>query len=82
MTSQSDSPTMQTLVHQRKSLGYTQAHVAARMGTGQASISHYEAGRKQPTLPVLERWFDVLGLRVTVNGGPRQAADHSSRDAQ
>lgn len=67
MTDQQRSEIMSTLRATRRALGLTQAQVAAMIGTQPGAISLYESGRKQPTLPVLDRWATALGLRLTDN---------------
>ena len=46
--------------------GLTQHALAARAGTSQATISAYEAGRKQPSLRTLERLLAATGARLEV----------------
>jgi transcriptional regulator with XRE-family HTH domain len=46
--------------------GLTQHALAARAGTSQATISAYEAGRKQPSLRTLERLLEATGARLAV----------------
>lgn len=46
--------------------GLTQAELAERSGTSQATISAYESGRKQPSLLTLSRLLAVTGSRITV----------------
>jgi DNA-binding transcriptional regulator YiaG len=43
----------------RRQLGYTQAELAAALGTTQAAISRYEAGRRRIPQPVA-RLLDVI----------------------
>ncbi len=50
----------------RRSAGLTQAALAARAGTSQATLSAYEAGRKQPSLATLSRVLEAAGARLTV----------------
>ena len=44
----------------------TQAQLAARAGTSQATLSAYEGGSKIPSLPTLERLLAAAGCRLTV----------------
>lgn len=55
----------------RRAAGLTQAALAARAGTSQATLSAYEAGRKQPSLATLSRLLEAAGARLTVE--PRLA---------
>lgn len=53
----------------RRRAGLTQAALAARAGTSQATLSAYEAGRKQPSLPTLTRLLAATGSRLVVEPG-------------
>jgi len=63
----------------RRQLGYTQAELAAALGTTQAAISYYEAGRRRIPQPVA-RLLDVIvamrqgGKPTMVHARPRQPA--------
>jgi transcriptional regulator with XRE-family HTH domain len=46
--------------------GLTQAALAERVGTSQATISAYENGRKQPSVETLARLLAATGSRLTV----------------
>ena len=50
--------------------GLTQAELAARGGTSQATVSAYEAGRKQPSLATLGRLLQAAGARLAVEPAP------------
>jgi hypothetical protein len=63
----------------RRHAGLSQAALAARAGTSQATISAYESGSKQPSLETFERLLAVAGARLviepvrsTANRGPRE----------
>jgi transcriptional regulator with XRE-family HTH domain len=47
----------------------TQAALARRAGTTQATISAYESGRKQPSLETFERLLAACGARLAVVPG-------------
>jgi transcriptional regulator with XRE-family HTH domain len=49
----------------RKRAGLTQAELADRSGTSQATISAYEHGAKTPTPATLERVLGAAGMRLT-----------------
>lgn len=59
-----------TIIHKlgvaREKAGLTQAELAERIGTDQASISRIERGERNITLETLAKLAKVLGLRVTV----------------
>ena len=49
----------------RRRAGLTQAELAARAGTSQATISAYEHGRKAPSIETLGRLLAAVGARLT-----------------
>jgi transcriptional regulator with XRE-family HTH domain len=65
------------LARARRRAGLSQRELAARAGTSQATISAYEAGRKQPSVAVLERLLRSAGaeLRVTEAPARRSTSD-------
>jgi transcriptional regulator with XRE-family HTH domain len=50
--------------------GLSQAALAARSGTSQATISAYERGRKTPSVQTLSRLLAATGNRLTVESAP------------
>ena len=50
----------------RRRASLTQRELAERSGTSQATVSAYEAGRKQPSVDTLERLLAAAGARLTV----------------
>jgi transcriptional regulator with XRE-family HTH domain len=46
--------------------GLTQAALAARAGTSQATVSAYESGRKEPSVETLGRLLAAAGARLAV----------------
>ncbi len=50
----------------REKAGLTQAELAEKLGTDQASISRIERGERNITLQTLAKLVKVLGLKVTV----------------
>jgi transcriptional regulator with XRE-family HTH domain len=48
----------------------TQADLAARAGVSQQSISAYETGRKEPTIPTLQRLLAAAGLEMRIRLEP------------
>ena len=46
----------------RARAGLTQAALAARVGVTQETVSAYERGKRQPTLPTLFRLLDAAGF--------------------
>jgi len=61
--------TRSTLRTARTRGGMTQAELAQRVGTSQATISAYENGRKQPSVATLERLLAATGSRLAVEHG-------------
>ncbi|MDQ4041801.1 MAG: helix-turn-helix domain-containing protein [Actinomycetota bacterium] len=55
-----------TLRDARRRAGLTQAALAARAGTSQATISAYERGSKEPSLSTFERLLAAVGARLAV----------------
>ncbi len=60
-----------TLRQARHQAGLTQAALAERAGTSQATVSAYESGRKQPSIATLDRLLAAAGARLTVENGRR-----------
>lgn len=50
----------------RRRSGLTQAELADRSSTSQATISAYESGTKQPSVDTLSRLLAVTGARLAV----------------
>jgi len=48
----------------------TQGEVGRRAGLPQSAVSRYESGSKTPSLPVLERLFEAMGLHLTLKLTP------------
>jgi transcriptional regulator with XRE-family HTH domain len=59
-----DIPTI--LRDARRRAGLSQAALAARTGTSQATISAYESGRKRPSVDTLGRLLGATGWRLAV----------------
>ena len=55
----------------RRRAELTQAELAARAGTSQATVSAYESGRKQPSLATTARLLAATGSRLTVEPAER-----------
>lgn len=54
----------------REELGWSQRQLAERAGMTQPGVARFEAGGTTPTIPVLERLANALGLRLTVTLEP------------
>ena len=59
----------------RRRAGLSQRALATRAGTSQATLSAYEAGRKVPTLAVLDRLLTAAGAELAVGRPPREPAE-------
>lgn len=53
----------------RRRAGLTQAALAQRAGTSQATVSAYERGRKEPSVETLGRLLSATGSRLAVAPG-------------
>jgi HTH-type transcriptional regulator / antitoxin HipB len=56
----------------REELGWSQRQLAERAGMSQPGVARFEAGGTTPTLPLLERLAQALGLTLNVSLGPPQ----------
>lgn len=54
------------LTKARQQSGLTQQQLAHRAATSQSAIAAYEAGKRQPTLPVLKRLVEATGFTLSV----------------
>jgi transcriptional regulator with XRE-family HTH domain len=63
----------------RDTAGMTQAQLAAAAGVTQQSISAYETGRKEPTLPTLKRMLAAAGLEMRIRLEPIDRHDEVLR---
>ena len=60
----------------------TQAALAERAGTSQATVSAYESGTKHPSVQTLERLLNAAGAGLVVeHGRPELVAPSASRHA-
>lgn len=63
-----------TFLHERRAAaGVTQVDLAARSGLSQSMVSAVEAGRRRPSLPVVERMLASLGLQLKLDAEPLEA---------
>lgn len=60
----------------RDKAGMTQAELAAAAGVSQQAISAYETGRKEPTMPTLQRLIAAAGYEMRIRLEPLD--DHDS----
>lgn len=60
-----------TLRATRQRAGLTQAALARRAGTSQATVSAYERGSKQPSVETLARLLAAAGSRLAVTPAAR-----------
>jgi transcriptional regulator with XRE-family HTH domain len=57
----------------RAASGLTQARLAKQAGTTQSAIAAYEAGDREPTVPVLSRLLSAAGARLILDVAPDPA---------
>lgn len=62
----------QLLRDARRSADLTQAELAVRAGTSQATLSAYERGGKNPSAATLERLLQAAGRRLTTSALARE----------
>lgn len=67
-----------TLRTARKAAGLTQAELAARAGTSQATLSQYESGSKQPEVATLQRLLRAVNWELTA--APRKPGSHPTSE--
>lgn len=60
--------------------GLSQAALAERVGTSQATISAYENGTKEPSVATLSRLLAATGTRLTVAPATQAVREPSSRE--
>jgi len=60
------------LIERRRALHWTQKHLSAQSGIGQAEISKIERGRKSPTLDTYTRLVMALDLDEDILGTSRK----------
>ncbi|WP_067892585.1 helix-turn-helix domain-containing protein [Nocardia vaccinii] len=58
----------------REKTGLTQVELADRAGSKQPAVARLEAGDTMPTIPVLERIAEALGVRLSVEFRPLREA--------
>jgi uncharacterized protein len=63
----------------REQAGLSQAALAARAGTSQATLSAYENGRKQPSVETLSRVLEAAGAQLRVDTALERRARTFSR---
>jgi transcriptional regulator with XRE-family HTH domain len=69
-----------TLRDARRRVDLSQAALAERAGTSQATISAYESGRKSPSVDTLSRLLAATGLRLAVEAQPPPVVEPSPRE--
>jgi uncharacterized protein len=61
----------------RDKAGLTQTELAVLAGVSQQTISAYETGRKEPTLPSLQRLLEAAGFELRIRLEPSDDHDRS-----
>lgn len=62
---------VQTIIDARVKKKISQEELARRMGTGQAVISRLENANAKPSLSLIKRLANALGLKVEIHFTPR-----------
>ena len=60
------------LICQRKHKGITQQEIAEATGIQRSNIARFEAGRNIPTLDILIRYAEAVGMRLRIELEERQ----------
>src|SRR3954451_16578405 len=71
-----------TLKTARTRAGLSQADLAARTGTSQATISAYENGSKQPAVATFSRLLAATGTRLSVEDMPAPVIEPSAAELE
>ncbi|GAA3442177.1 helix-turn-helix domain-containing protein [Planomonospora venezuelensis] len=58
----------------REERGWTQSDLARRASMTQSAVARFEAGGTMPTIPLLERLAEALGMRLNVGFQPLREA--------
>jgi transcriptional regulator with XRE-family HTH domain len=66
----------------RARAGLSQAELASRTGTSQATVSAYETGSKQPSVATFSRLLAATGTRLAVERMPAPVAEPSSAELE
>jgi transcriptional regulator with XRE-family HTH domain len=69
-----------TLRDARRNAGLTQAALAKRAGTSQATVSAYENGRKEPSVQTFARLLAATGSRLVAQAGHLPVIQRTPRD--
>jgi transcriptional regulator with XRE-family HTH domain len=64
----------------REKAGLSQAELATRAGTSQATISAYESGGKAPSVATLDRLLGAMGSRLAVEPRRSSVVEPSPRE--
>lgn len=64
----------------RVAAGLSQAALARRAGTSQATVSTYESGRKRPSVETFSRLLAASGARLSVEAGRPASTEPSAAE--
>lgn len=64
----------------RRRAGLSQAALAERAGTSQATVSAYESAKKQPSVATLDRLLAAAGARLTTERAERPVVRVSEQE--
>ena len=65
---------IQAMIDARKSAGLTQKQLSERTGIAQADISKLENGTRNPSVNLLKRLADGMGMALKIEFVPKQKA--------
>jgi transcriptional regulator with XRE-family HTH domain len=69
-----------TLRDARRQAGLSQAELARRAETSQATVSAYESGRKSPSVATLDRLLAATGTRLAVEPRRSRPVEPSAKE--
>ena len=72
--------TGELLAQRRRSLGISQQNLAELAGIAVHTLSNLESGKGNPSLDVLERLLDCLGLQLTIEPRAPQSIAQSTAE--
>lgn len=54
----------QVLKTRRERMGYKQSEIAEKLGISAMGLSHFENGRRNPSVEMIEKWAQTMGAEI------------------